>query len=136
MTPRCGRPMHRYKTAALSGPVSGMTACGRPEEHNGDCRSREACSRYQAADVRRITAKRQHDAELAAAAAPAPAPVAVLAVRQGCGTFLGCLLHRALGERPCRSCTHAAAARWAEQVVRDYRTAGPANLRTSRQEAA
>jgi hypothetical protein len=61
----------------------------------------------------------------AAQAAPEPPPVAVLAGRRGCGTFLAFLLHRALGERPCRSCVHAAAARWAEQAARDYRRDSP-----------
>ena len=53
---------------------------------------------------------------------PRPASAAI-ARKEGCGTLLAWLLHRSLGERPCRLCVHAAAARWAQQAVRELRRA-------------
>ena len=96
-SPRCGRPMRRYKTAS-SGP--GVTSCGRPAGHSGRCRSLEACARYQAADVIRITAKRRAD-RLARVTAVSP-------VRPSCGTYLAWLLHLDRGEAPCIGCALAA----------------------------
>lgn len=107
-SPRCGRPMRRNKTAS-SGP--GMTSCGRPALHRGRCRSLEACARYQAADVIRITAKRERDRPAGKARNQRPGRAAVTAVspvRPSCGTYLAWLLHLARGEAPCIGCALAA----------------------------
>lgn len=102
--PRCGRPMRRYKTAVSA---AGMTWCGRPALHLGRCRSREACARYQAADVRRITAKRQADRLIR--------PAARRGNQSCCGTYLAWLLHMARGEAPCTGCALAAIRMLSEQ---------------------
>jgi hypothetical protein len=47
-SPRCGRPVRRYELPGV--PVLDEPVCGRPEDHNGRCRSAAAVARKQAAD--------------------------------------------------------------------------------------
>jgi hypothetical protein len=43
--PRCGRVMHRYE--AVWGALLDDVTCGRPQGHNGQCRSRQSISKAQ-----------------------------------------------------------------------------------------
>lgn len=56
--PRCGKPMRRYEPAA--GPaVLADPVCGRPDEHNGACRSERSVARQYRIASARITAARR-----------------------------------------------------------------------------
>jgi hypothetical protein len=69
--------------------------------------------RYEAA----LAASGQAQWKTHPAPAPKPRPVTVLTpLGKGCGTFLGALLHRARGERPCPSCAAAETALRASQA--------------------
>ena len=56
-SPRCGKAMTRYE--AVNGPMLEDPVCGRPEGHQGRCRSEAALARKYAADVARIGAVRR-----------------------------------------------------------------------------
>jgi hypothetical protein len=121
--------MRRYKAAAAA--PDDMTSCGRPQNHNGDCRSRETCARNFAADARRRDpAKRRRQRQAARAAAYGREPVlrataaeagapAKAGKPSGCGTYIAWLLHKDRGEEPCPACDQAAEERLAEQAERN-----------------
>ena len=51
MSPRCGRPMLRFE--AVWGPLLEDPVCGRPEGHNGVCRSTLALAKALEGDRKR-----------------------------------------------------------------------------------
>ena len=57
MMPRCGRPMQRRE--AIWGAQPETPVCGRPEGHNGQCRSVAAVRRKHAADNARLRRRRR-----------------------------------------------------------------------------
>lgn len=61
-SPRCGKTLAldgRYERGGIAGDPGNPPACGRPDGHNGPCRSAAALARYAPADTARITAGRR-----------------------------------------------------------------------------
>lgn len=60
--PRCGRVLAldgRFERGGVPGDPGDPPRCGRPDGHNGRCRSAEAVARYLRADVARAAARRR-----------------------------------------------------------------------------
>ena len=62
LAPRCGRVLAldgRYERGGVAGDPGDPPACGRPEGHDGPCRSAAAVARYNRASLDRQAAARK-----------------------------------------------------------------------------
>lgn len=71
LPPRCGEVLAldgRYERGGIPGDPGDPPRCGRPESHNGPCRSRESIARAHRASLARQAARRAQRAAARAAA--------------------------------------------------------------------